>query len=264
MEAKQPTTGRHDGRVGVVVVEDDPVQLEAIEGLLRGDSRIKVLGACSCAKAAAEAVPRLQPEVVLVDLQLPDLGGDKLIRQLKPKLPACQFLALTVFASPKEVFGALEAGATGYLLKSEPGDRIRQAIVDIHGGEAPMSAAIARQVLADIANRQPKRGGDSRLSNREYQIVEMLAQGLSYKEIASATETGLGTIRTHICRIYRKLHVHNRTEAVHRRPQTSQLADVQPSFTGKSAPAFNPAEGMAAKRARRKPALSVNEVAGSN
>lgn len=220
--------------IRVVLVEDDPRQREAIASLIASDPRLELVGQYPNAESAVEAVPGLVPDVALIDLDLPGVGGSDLIRRLKPGMPGCQFLVLTVFASPKEIFGALRAGATGYLLKSEPADRICQAIVDISLGEAPMSGAIARRVLASFEREPGSKSVNYRLSPREFEILEMLAQGLLYKEIATATETGLGTVRTHIRRIYEKLHVHNRTEAVRRLPQASQRVRASTAIKGRS------------------------------
>lgn len=230
----QSENGKPGRGVTVVVVEDDPRQREAIVGLIGSDTRLELVGDYSCAEDAVEVLPQLMPDVALVDLGLPGLSGEDLIRQLKPRMPGCQFLVLTVFASPKEVFGALNAGATGYLLKSEPADRIRQAVVDISRGEAPMSGAIARRVLARFESEPAQKGASYRLSPREFEVLEMLARGLLYKEIATTTEMGLGTVRTHIRRIYEKLHVHNRTEAVRRLPQATQRIRAGAAINGKS------------------------------
>lgn len=206
--------------VRIAVVEDDPRQHEEIVQLIRSDSRFELVGDYFCGEAALEALPTVAPDVALVDLGLPRLSGHDLISELKPRMSTTQFLVLTAFANPEAVFAALQAGATGYLLKSEPLDRITQAAIDITRGEAPMSGAIARRVMAHFEAHPVHSSDLGSLSRRETEILKLLAQGHLYKEIASATGLGLGTVRTYIRRIYEKLHVHNRTEAINKLPRS--------------------------------------------
>jgi DNA-binding NarL/FixJ family response regulator len=202
------------------MVEDDPRQHEEILQLIRADRRFELVGDYFCGETALEALPALTPDVALVDLGLPRLSGQDLISELKPRMAATQFLVLTAFANPEAVFAALQAGATGYLLKSEPLERITQAAIDITRGEAPMSGAIARRVMAHFEAHPVHSSDLGSLSRREIEILKLLAQGHLYKEIANATGLGLGTVRTYIRRIYEKLHVHNRTEAINKLPRS--------------------------------------------
>lgn len=170
------------------------------------------------AKLATEALPARRPAVVLVDIGLPGQSGIALVASLKSRLPATQSLMLTVCDDSEHVFSALAAGASGYLLKKDAPMELLDAIRDLHAGGSPMSSAIARKVVMRFQPRAPeparRLAPDSPLTPREQEILALLGQGFIYKEIAWDLGIGLGTVRTHIRRIYEKLHARNRTEAV--------------------------------------------------
>ena len=210
--------------IRVALVEDDPVQRSEITQLLGREAGLELAGTWGTAEAAMAAIPRLEPDVALVDIGLPGQSGIELVSALKPLLPATQFMMLTVWEDPDRIFSALEAGAAGYLLKKTAPAKLLEAIQELHAGGSPMSGAIARKVVERFQKPPPLPERDSGgasgtptpLSPREREILELLAQGRLYKEIADALGIGYGTLRTHLHRIYEKLHARNRTEAVRR------------------------------------------------
>ena len=160
------------------------------------------------------AIERLAPDIALCDIELPGMSGIEGVRVLKSRVPKLQILMLTVFADNDHVFEAICAGASGYLLKDTPPTRLVEAIRELFDGGAPMSPEIARKVVAMFSRVVPPKCEDHRLSARELEILQLLAEGHSYKTAARALALSLDTIRFHIRNIYEKLHVHSRTEAV--------------------------------------------------
>jgi len=203
-------------RVGLV--EDDPVQTAELRRLLLADSRLLLEGTWATAEAATQPLVQSAPDVVLVDIGLPGQSGIELVRTLAPCLPATQFMMLTVYEDPDRLFDALSAGAAGYLLKKTAPARLLEAIQELRDGGSPMSAAIARHVVKRFQQPVPRwdaaAATSAHLSPREQEILDLLAHGRLYKEIAETLSIGLGTVRTHIRRIYEKLHARNRSEAV--------------------------------------------------
>ena len=202
--------------IRLALVEDDPTQRESFLLLLRKAGDLEVTGEFATIAEAMEALPRLRPDVALVDISFPAGSGIELVRVLKPLLPGTQFMMLTVLEDADRLFAALKAGATGYLIKRDAQDRLVPAVREIHAGGSPMSSAIARYVVAAFQRSIRPDLEESKLSPREKEILDQLAEGRLYKEIADSLNIGLGTVRTHIRRMYERLHVRNRTEAVRR------------------------------------------------
>ena len=200
--------------IRVAVVEDRPEDLGQLVKLLRASPGFTCAAACRSAQAALEDLPRCRPDVVLMDIGLPGLSGIDCVRELQPLLPDTQFMMLTIFEDHDLIFRSLAAGATGYLLKKTPPAKLLEAIQEVHAGGAPMSGQIARQVVA--AFRLPSRATNlaATLSPAEQSVLERLARGRLYKEVADDLRMATSTVRTHVWHIYRKLHVHNRTEAI--------------------------------------------------
>ena len=206
--------------IHVSIVEDQEDIREGMRFLINQTSEFSCLSVYRNAEDAVTGLSMQQPNLVIMDINLPGMTGIECIRRLKPKFPAMQFIMFTVFEDSEQVFEALTSGASGYLLKKTPPERIISALKELHEGGAPMSTGIARKVISVLQERavpQPKHPvNDFRLSPREYEILDLLAKGLFYKEIASQLTITTGTVRQHIHKIYEKLHVQNRTEAINK------------------------------------------------
>lgn len=200
--------------IRVALVEDDASIRRALEVVLNGAPGFACVGAFGSGEEALTRLAGAAPQVVLMDIQLPRMSGVECVARLKARHPEMQVLMLTVFEDDELVFDSLAAGATGYLLKRTPPAEILQAIAEIHRGGSPMTSYIARKVVQSF--QRPSRGAAERLplSEREREILQQLARGYRYKEIADALGISLDTVRTHLRRIYEKLQVHSRTEAV--------------------------------------------------
>lgn len=199
--------------IRVALVEDNPAQGEALLALLSCCPDLHVLGFYSDAEQAIEALPALHPDVVLVDIGLPQRSGIDLVSTLKERLAGTQFLMLTVMDRPEQVFAALSAGASGYLLKKNARERLGEAVREAHAGGMPLSVSVARLVLAHFQEKRPAPAHPA-LTGRELEVLDSLAQGLTYKEVGERLHIALGTVQTHVERIYEKLHVRSRLEAL--------------------------------------------------
>ena len=198
----------------VSIVEDDPVARESLSELVQQSPGVRCLSTFGSAEEALEQLPRQKPDVVLMDINLPRMSGIECVSLLKQQCPEVQVLMLTVYEKPETVFQALRAGASGYLLKRSIAKNLTSAIQDLLNGGAPMSSAIARRVVHYFHQLGPASDGLVKLSAREREILEMLANGDLYKEIAEKLKISFTTVNTHIQHIYENLHVRTRTEAV--------------------------------------------------
>lgn len=208
-------------RIRVLVVEDDPVVASALQELLGHSQALEAAGVFGAAEPALEAVARgLELDVAVVDLGLPGMSGRTLIGKLAAARPGLAIVVLTIFDDDDNLFAALHAGATGYLLKDASAERIVTGIIDAANGGAPMSPGIARRVLAELRVRRGRAPGSppddaavTPLTGRELEVVELLARGLTYEMIARALGIAKTTVQTHIKAIYRKLEVVDKAEA---------------------------------------------------
>ena len=207
--------------IKVAIVEDDEEVLEGLAFLLRQSPEFRCVGACATAEDALKTLPRVCPDVILLDIHLPGASGIECLPRLKSACPEVQVCMLTVFDDADRVFTALKAGATGYLVKKAAPAQVLEAIKDLHQGGSPMSSQIARKVVTTLASAGP--GGvpvaapashPADLCTRERQILALLAKGHRYKEIADELGITIHTVRTFIRRMYEKLQVHSRTEAL--------------------------------------------------
>jgi DNA-binding NarL/FixJ family response regulator len=200
--------------IKVCVVEDDAELRESIGGFIQGAPGFECAGAYASAEEALEALPSQKADVVLMDINLPGMNGIQCVRKLGERIPALQVIMLTVYENSDRIFEALAAGACGYLVKSTPPEKLLEAIQDITTGGSPMSSHIARKVVQAFHSPGPASPSAEHLAPREEQVLELLAQGRAYKQIAGDMNLHIGTVRTYIRRIYEKLHVNCRTDAV--------------------------------------------------
>jgi len=199
--------------ITVSIVEDATGVREGLVRLLNGSPGFRCIASYPDGEAALAEIPHQPPDVVLMDLDLPGMKGVECVRRLKTILPAIRVVMLTVYENPEHIFDALSAGAIGYLIKKRlPGDLL-EAVQDAHSGGAPMSSQIARKVV-QFFQTVPASSGLETLSTRELEVLDLLAKGFLVKEIADRTSLGYGTVRTYIRRIYEKLQVHSRSQAV--------------------------------------------------
>jgi DNA-binding NarL/FixJ family response regulator len=202
--------------IGVAIVEDDVPAREIIAGWIRDADGFELAGEYDDAETAIAELPRLKPSVVLFDINLPGMNGIECVRKLKPKLPDTQFLMVTVYEDANHIFDALAVGASGYLLKQTRRNELLDALKDVHAGGSPMSSQIARKVVQSFRRNDhgSTDGEGAELSNREREVLELLARGYLYKEIAEQLKISVPTVNTYIRRIYEKLHVRSRSQAV--------------------------------------------------
>lgn len=198
----------------VAIVEDDSVLRNSLEWLINETAGFRCVCACPAGEDAARRLPELQPQVVLMDLNLPDMSGIECIRKLKERLPKLHVIVLTVYEDSEHIFRALKAGASGYLLKRAGPENVLAAIKDARDGGAPMSSQIARRVVDSFHNPVPDEKEEMKLTERESEILALLSQGHSNKEIADKMSVTVSTVRTHLSHVYEKLHVRSRTEAI--------------------------------------------------
>src|SRR4051812_24191891 len=205
---------RHKMSITICIVDDDRGIRESIAEYLDRAAGFKCLGAFENGEDALKEVPILKPAVVLMDINLPGMSGTQCVKKLKEKIPSLQCMMLTVYENSDRIFDALSAGACGYLLKSTPPERLLEAIRDMQNGGSPMSSHIARKVVQAFHPASEDSNLIEKLSNREQQVLDFLAEGFSYKQIAAELNLSMGTIRTYIRSMYEKLHVNSRTQAV--------------------------------------------------
>jgi|SRR5215471_9295930 len=202
--------------ISVAIVEDLDEVREGLANFIMLNSDFMVLGAFRTAEDALQKIPELQPDIVIMDINLPGIDGIQCIRELKNDTPHTQFMMFTVYENDERVFEALKAGATGYLLKSTGLMQLTEALKELHNGGSPMSASIARKLISHFSNQQIQSNSIDTLTQRENEILALLAKGLLYKEIAEKLSIAVNTVRQHIHKIYEKLHVQNRTEAINK------------------------------------------------
>ena len=200
--------------IKVAIIEDDAWIRENLAARITQSQGFVCAGTYRTGEEAIERLPAQSPDVVLMDINLPKMNGIECVRRLKGLVPSAQILMLTVYEDSDKIFNSLLAGASGYLLKRTPQAEILDAIADVHRGNSPMTGHIARKVVQYFNQRGGIGTEMEKLSNREREVLDHLARGVPYKEIASELSVSIDTIRAHIKGIYGKLHVHSRGEAV--------------------------------------------------
>ena len=203
--------------IRVMIYEDNPELRESLKQLIDGSDGMSCIAAFSGCIEAGEEVMALQPDVVLMDIDMPGMNGIDGVKNIRSVRPETHIIMLTVFDDNQRVFDAICAGASGYLLKRTPDEKIIDAIRDVQTGGAPMTSRIAKQVLQLFSvqqNSQQQSTIDYQLTKRETETLSWLVKGYSYKMIAENMEVSIDTVRAHIKKIYEKLHVHSMNEAV--------------------------------------------------
>lgn len=202
-------------KITVAVVEDSSVLGASLQKIIETSDNLQMVGLWTSGEEALKKIEAFRPQVVLMDINLPDLSGIEVTARVKQHLPEIQIVMVTVYRDHNKIFAALKAGASGYLLKRASTAEVRAAIKDVLTGGAPMSAEIARRIVD--AFHQPASAavtpGDLELSVREIEILEQLCEGLANKEIADRLGISFETVRVHLKNIFEKLHVRSRTEA---------------------------------------------------
>lgn len=200
--------------INVSIVEDNEGTRKTLARLVGSSPSLCCTGVHRDAEHALERIPAEQPDVVLMDINLPGMSGIDCVARLKKALPNVQVLMLTTYEENDLIFDSLRKGANGYLLKKMPPAELLQAIEQVHAGGAPMSMQIARKVVSHFRQIKDPASDVARLSPREQEILALLAKGYLYKEISALLGITLGTVRSHLHKVYEKLHVQTRTEAV--------------------------------------------------
>lgn len=200
--------------IAVCIVEDDFEARKILVSWVARAPEFSVAGDWGDAESALEELAERKPDVVLMDINLPGMSGVDAVRRLKPLLPSIQFVMLTVYEDTEHIYNALMAGATGYLLKETPREDLLAALREVHQGGSPMTSNIARKVVQAFAQSSPAPANGQELSPRENEVLGLLARGYLYKEIAERLGITVPTVNTYVRRIYEKLHVRSRSQAV--------------------------------------------------
>lgn len=207
--------------IKVAIVEDDAPFRKSLRQVIESKPDFSCVAECGNGGEALERIPRDPPEIVLMDLNLPDCSGAEVIARLKILLPNINVVVLTVYNDTEHIFKALRAGACGYLLKQATAGEILEAIAEAHRGGAPMTSGIARKVIATFQEQPAVEDATAKLSPREREILELVADGYANKEIADKLSITLSTVCWYLNETYKKLHVQSRVQAVNKLRQSS-------------------------------------------
>ncbi|WPO90606.1 response regulator transcription factor [Chryseobacterium sp. YR459] len=206
--------------ISIAIVEDEKNYNNALKKVINYQQDMKVIAQFFDGNDAMQNLPAISPDVVMMDIQLQDMLGIEIIEKLRKEMPDTQFIMCTSFDDDEKIFNSLKAGAMGYLVKGESMDKILSSIRDVYQGGAPMSFSIARRVLKHFERKLPEIKGFDELTEREKEILELLSEGLLYKEIADRKCISIDTVKKHVGNIYRKLHVNNKVEAINKLNQS--------------------------------------------
>jgi NarL family two-component system response regulator LiaR len=201
--------------ISISIVEDNSNFRQALTGYLQSQNHFLIKGTYANAQSALTGLLTDRPDIAIVDIRMPGMSGIELIAEMQQHIPATQYLVCTIHDDDETVFKALQAGASGYVLKNTDADAFTKAIIELHNGGSPMSPYIARKVISKFRHSET-RDKQQDLTERENEILVLLAQGLLYKEIAERTGISTFTVKNHLKNIYRKLHVQNKVEALNK------------------------------------------------
>jgi DNA-binding NarL/FixJ family response regulator len=202
--------------ITVSIVEDLNEVREALQRLINQSENFCLVEDFNNAEQAEKNIPLHPPDIVIMDINLPGMSGIECINRIKEKCPDTQFMMFTIYEDDEKVFEALKAGAHGYLLKKTPKEKLLEALEELHNGGSPMTTNIARKVIEAFEKKNQPSEELNTLTNKEKQILDLLAKGFLYKEIAIQLHSTRNTVKQHIHHIYEKLHVQNRTEAINK------------------------------------------------
>lgn len=205
-----------DDNIKVSIVEDTDDIRNALNVLINGSKGFECVHTFADAEEALQHMSSKDIDIVLMDIGLPGMDGIECMKILKPEMPKAQFMMCTVYDDDDHIFNALKAGASGYILKRTSPAQILEAIKDLHEGGSPMSSEIARRVVESMHKSKKQSEAVEMLTPRENEILDFLAKGYLYKEIAAELLISKETVKKHIHSIYDKLHVQNRTEALNK------------------------------------------------
>ena len=200
--------------IKVAIVEDNAGVREQWARLIEAAPGHQCVGACDCAETALQQLPLRQPNVILMDINLPGMSGIECTARMRQALPKTRIVIVTVYNDSNNIFRALQAGASGYLLKRVTGEELLRSIAEIMAGGVPMTGEIARKVIESFQRPTPSLGQDVQLTPREVEVLAWLARGFSSKEIAERLGISAPTVSLHLHHIYEKLHVRTRSEAI--------------------------------------------------
>lgn len=216
----------------VAIVEDNATLRQYLADFIGNTPGHRCVCACGSAEEALVRIPPQRPDVVLMDIHLPGESGIVCTARLRERLPGAQVIMLTVYKDTKMIFQALQAGACGYVLKRADETEILKAIAEVRAGGAPMTSEIARMVVRSFMEKPVGEDETAQLSGRESEILALLAEGLSNKEIGARLNISFSTVRTHLMHIYEKLHVRCRTEAAAKYLRSMPRAEARPLIEG--------------------------------
>ena len=197
----------------VAIVEDNKTTREGLETIVNLSPDFHCVATCATAEDALKVLPKLEPELVLMDIQLPNMSGVDCVARLKELLPGVKAIMVTVYEDPDRIFRALRAGASGYLLKRSTPEEVLHAMMEVQLGGGAMSGEIARKVIGYFREQATVTTAVEELTPREREVLELVVHGLSNKEICDRLSVTMAAVRFHLKHIYQKLHVHSRTEA---------------------------------------------------
>jgi DNA-binding NarL/FixJ family response regulator len=200
-------------QITISIVDDEKELCQSIATFVNGAPGFRCVSMYHSGEAALEHLPSDRPDVVLMDIHLTGMSGIECVKRLKAMMPQMQIMMLTVYEDTEQIFQALSAGASGYMLKRMTPSKLLDAISDVHEGGSPMSSPIARKVVASFQRTKP-RDEQTHFTSREQMVLDCFAKGLTYKQTADHLKISIDTIRTYVRRIYEKLHVQSATEAV--------------------------------------------------
>ena len=202
--------------ITIAIVEDNASIREMLQSIIAMEESYSCIGIFGNGEEALKGIPELQPDVVLMDIGLPGINGIDCIKQLKPTCPRTEFLICTIYDEDEKVYQALEYGASSYILKSSKPEFLLQSILEVHNGGSPMSPDIARKLVQRFRQKENKNVAVLNITPREKEILELLSQGLFYKEASDQLGISINTLKRHIYNMYQKLQVDNKTEAINK------------------------------------------------